>query len=247
VTPPVFYFDDTDVDVGAECTVVGAEAHHATVVRRLRRGEVVVLTDGQGTALEAMVVAADRHVLRCVVSARRTEPKPALQLTVVQAIPKGDRGDLAVELLTEIGVSSIVPWAAARSVSRWSGAKAERGQQRWQKGAREAAKQSRRIWWPTVEPMHDGTAVAQRIKDAEAAYVLDAAASNPLSALSADPIAGASSDVVLVVGPEGGITDAEAEQFADAGATSARLGPTVLRSSSAGVVAATMILSQRWW
>jgi 16S rRNA (uracil1498-N3)-methyltransferase len=247
VTPPVFYLADTDVDVGAECIVIGPEAHHAVVVRRLRPGEVVVLTDGRGTALEATVVVAYRDQLRCLVSARRTEPMAQPQLTVVQAIPKGDRGDLAVELLTEVGVHRILPWSAARSVSHWSGAKAERGQQRWQKVAREAAKQSRRIWWPMIAPMHDSTAVAERIKDADVAYLLDAAAPHSLSALEADgSIAGGGSDVVLIVGPEGGFTNEEAARFANAGATPARLGPTVLRTSTAGVVAAALILSKRW-
>ena len=133
--------------------VTGDEAHHAVAVRRLRVGEQVVLTDGAGTAATGTVRSTGKRVFEVGVDDVRHEPRPQPELVVVQALPKGDRGELAVELLTEVGVATVVPWAAARSVAVWKGDRAARSHAKWQATAREAAKQARRAWHPDVAPL----------------------------------------------------------------------------------------------
>src|SRR4051812_29642857 len=142
------------VAVGDAVTVEGDEAHHAVAVRRLRVGERVVLTDGAGTSVEGSVESTGKRVFTLAVeSVERVEP-PSPEVVVVQAIPKGERGELAVEVLTEIGVARIVPWAASRSVAVWKGERATKSLAKWRVTAREAAKQARRSWFPEVtEPM----------------------------------------------------------------------------------------------
>jgi 16S rRNA (uracil1498-N3)-methyltransferase len=191
------------------------------------------------------VVAASRPAeLDLTVCARRAEPPPQPRLAVLQAIPKGDRGELAVELLTEAGADVIVPWAAQRSVAIWRGERAGRSRARWISAAQEAAKQSRRSWFPEVTEQADLAAAVRRISAAALAIVLDPDAAQPLTA-AAVPAEG---EIVLVVGPEGGISPGENDAFAAAGAVTAKLGPTVMRASSAGAVAVGVLLSrtERW-
>ncbi|HEX6469933.1 MAG TPA: 16S rRNA (uracil(1498)-N(3))-methyltransferase [Streptosporangiaceae bacterium] len=222
----------------------GPEGRHAATVRRLRRGERVDLTDGAGLLAECVVAAAERDALRLDVLARRRQPAPDPRVVVVQALPKGDRGELAVEVMTEVGVDEIVPWAAARCVTRWRPERREKALARWRGAAREAAKQARRAWLPQVaEPASTGQ-VADRIGAAAAGIVLHETATEPLG--SVDPPR--TGEIVVVVGPEGGLTDAEVDAFTAAGGRPVRLGPTVLRTSTAGVVAAAAVLSRtdRW-
>ena len=171
---------------------------------------------------------------------RRAAPSPSV--TVVQAIPKGDRGELAVEVLTEIGVDRIVPWAAARSVGVWRGERAAKALGRWRSTAREAGKQSRRSWLPEVTDMATTAGVAALLEEADLAVVLHEAASVPISALSLDGVR----SIVVVVGPEGGLTDEEVSAFG--GGHVVRMGESVLRTSTAGVAAVAALLSRtaRW-
>jgi 16S rRNA (uracil1498-N3)-methyltransferase len=223
--------------VGGAVELDGDEARHAVVVRRIRVGEQVALTDGAGTTAVVTVSATTKSSLTGTVSAVRSEQPESPRLVVVQAIPKGDRGELAVEMLTEVGADVIVPWAASRSVAVWRGERAAKSLARWRSTAREAAKQARRSWHPSVAEM-------ALLPDAALSVVLHEAGTGPLAALDV-PAAG---DVVVVVGPEGGITDEELAAFADAGAESLRMGRSVLRTSTAGVAAAAALLSRtpRW-
>ena len=237
-TPPVFLVDALPAD--GEMLLGGAEGHHAAVVRRLRAGEPLRLADGRGGIADCTVTTVEPGGLRlAVVGVGRLDP-PEPRFVLVQALAKGDRGELAVELATELGVDEIVPWAAARSVTRWEGARGERALARWRSIAREAAKQSRRAWVPLVAEQHTTREVAARLAAAAARLVLHQAASEPLSAADL-PAAG---EVVLVVGPEGGLDGAELAAFADVGAVPVRLGETVLRTSTAGA-AALAVLSAR--
>jgi 16S rRNA (uracil1498-N3)-methyltransferase len=222
----------------------GQEGRHAATVRRLARGEQAYLTDGAGTVAHCLVTGAGPSELELTVLARQSEPRPDPSVTVVQAIPKGDRGELAVELLTEVGADVVVPWAAERCVAQWRGDRAEKALARWRSAALQAAKQSRRAWLPEVTAQAGTSVVAGRIRSAALAVVLEADAPARLADLDL-PAAG---EIVLVVGPEGGITPTEQHDLAVAGAVAARLGPTVLRTSSAGVVAAGILLSRtgRW-
>lgn len=236
-TPPLFLVDSLP---GGSTTVLGgAEGHHAAAVRRLRSGEVVRLADGVGGLADCVVVGAEGGGLRLAVrGVRRLEP-PTPRFVLVQALAKGDRGELAVELATELGVDEVLPWAAARSVARWEGGRGERSLARWRSTAREAAKQSRRAWVPVVGEPCDTRQVVARIEQAAGALVLDGAGA-PLTTV---PLPG-DGDLVLVVGPEGGLDAAELAAFAAAGARTVRLGDPVLRTSTAGA-AALAVLSAR--
>lgn len=243
MSPPVFLAGADALERG---TVVldGPEGRHAAAVRRLRPGERVDLTDGAGLLAECVVTAADRASLTLDVLARHREPPPAPRIVVVQALPKGERGELAVETMTEVGVDVIVPWAAERCVTRWRPERRDKALGRWRATAREAAKQARRSRLPEVPELASTEDVAARVAAASLALVLHEEAEAPLSGVEPP----ADGDIVLVVGPEGGITEAELERFAAAGGRPARLGPTVLRTSTAGVAAGSVLLAAtgRW-
>ena len=232
------------VAVGASVEVTGDEAHHAVAVRRLRVGEPVVLTDGLGRSVTGEVASTGKRVFTLTVSSVRADPAPEPEVVVVQALPKGERGELAVEVLTEVGAARIVPWAASRSVAVWKGERAAKSHARWQSTAREAAKQARRSWFPVVDDLVTTADVVALLASASLAVVLHEEATVPLASLEV-PDAG---PIVVVVGPEGGLSDEEVAAFVDAGATSVRLGAEVLRTSTAGVAAVAAVLSRtaRW-
>ena len=234
----------TGAAAGDEVTVEGDEAHHAVAVRRLRVGEQVVLTDGAGTSVRGAVASTGKRVFTVTVESAMSAMPAEPSVLVAQAIPKGDRGELAVEVLTEVGVSTIVPWAASRSVAVWKGERATKSLARWRSTAREAAKQARRSWFPEVVDVASTSEVAAMIADADLAVVLHEEASMPLVAIEV-PNAGR---IVVVVGPEGGLSPEEIEAFVAAGAVSVRLGTEVLRTSTAGVAAVAALLARtsRW-
>jgi 16S rRNA (uracil1498-N3)-methyltransferase len=241
--PPVFFADHAALrrDV---VILSGAEGRHAAAVRRLRPGERADVGDGAGLVAECAVTAHGPGGLELAVRARREVPRPDPVITVVQAIPKGDRGELAVEELTEVGVDRIVPWAAARCVPVWRGERGARSLAKWRVTAREAAKQSRRAWIPEVTEVASAADVTQVIAKAACAIVLEPAAAEGLGGVRPPE----SGDLVVIVGPEGGITGDEIAAFQAAGAAACHLGPTVLRTSTAGTAAAAVLLSRtaRW-
>ncbi|MGH3320589.1 MAG: 16S rRNA (uracil(1498)-N(3))-methyltransferase [Streptosporangiaceae bacterium] len=244
MSAPIFLADRAQLLGRDQVTLGGREGRHAATVRRVRPGERVDLTDGEGLVAECVVDNSGRDVLELSVRARREVPEPAPRLVVVQALPRADRGELAVETMTEVGVDGVVPWAAARSVTRWHGARGTRGLDRWRARAREAAKQSRRSWVPRVYELVTIETVERLLRDAVLAVVLDTGADRPLSSLL--PPSGG--DVVTVVGPEGGFAPEERSAFEAVGVRWAHLGPTILRTSTAGAVAAALLLSRtrRW-
>lgn len=232
------------VVAGDAVTVEGDEAHHAVVVRRLRVGESLLLTDGLGRLVTGEVSATGKRSFTVVARAVEDLPEPRPRITVVQALPKGDRGELAVEVLTEVGVARVVPWAAARSVAVWKGERAAKSLAKWQATAREAAKQSRRSWHPEVVPLASTDEVAALVADADVAIVLHEDATEPLGALALP----GDGEILVVVGPEGGLTDEEVTRLVAAGAVAVRLGSEVLRTSTAGVAAVSALLARtpRW-
>jgi 16S rRNA (uracil1498-N3)-methyltransferase len=242
--PPVFLVapGELSADVVA---LSGPEGHHAAAVRRLRAGERADVSDGAGTLAQCTVVSVSKETVMLTVRSVHVVPPPDPKITVVQALPKGERAELAVELMTEVGVDAIVAWAAERSITRWHGDRGDRALGKWRATAREAAKQSRRAWIPEVTGPAALSDVAKLASEsASLTVVLEADAATPLSTLTL-PEAGS---IVLVVGPEGGISPAERGALGGAGAVEARLGPTVLRTSTAGVAAAAVLLTRtcRW-
>lgn len=241
MSAPVFLADDV---AGDHIVLSGPEGRHAATVRRLRTGEAVDVVDGRGTRASCRVTSVGRDTVGLDVASRTTEVVVEPRLVLVQGLVKGDRGELAVELATEVGIDEVVPWSAERCIVTWTGERGAKAQARWRATAREAAKQSRRSWVPQVTEVHASAQVAERVRASSAAFVLHEAAADSL-ALQAFPSSG---EVVLVVGPEGGITEGEVAAFLAAGAVCARLGASVLRTSTAGAVAAAVVSAQtaRW-
>jgi 16S rRNA (uracil1498-N3)-methyltransferase len=189
------------------------------------------------------VVSAGPAGLRVAVSARFEVPAPSPEFVLVQALPKGDRGPLAVDLATELGVDRIVPWTAARCVTRWRDDRIDKGVAKWRAAARAASKQSRRPRLPEVTAPMSTREVCGLLADTDLAVVLHERARRPLAELDI-PRTGT---VAVVVGPEGGMTDGEVVAFRAAGAQAVRLGAEVLRTSTAGAAAlAALSMRPRW-
>ncbi|SEO58534.1 16S rRNA (uracil(1498)-N(3))-methyltransferase [Trujillonella endophytica] len=238
---PLFLLDE--LPEGAELLVGGPEGRHAVDVLRLTPGERVRVGDGRGTIAEGEVAAAGPDGLRVRVETRLEVPRPEPRLVLVQALPKGDRGPLAVELATELGVDRIVPWAASRCVTRWREDRIAKGVAKWRSAAHAASKQSRRARVPEVADLASTRDVCGELAEADLGIVLHEQARARISTVEV-PGRGT---VVIVVGPEGGLTDGEVLAFRAAGAEPARLGPEVLRTSTAGAAAlAAVSLRTRW-
>lgn len=236
-SPPLFLLDDVPlVDV---ILLAGDEGRHAAQAMRLRAGERVLVSDGRGALLSCTVRESRPDGLVLRVDERQTVPPPHPALWVVQALPKGERGELAVELMTELGVDEIVPWQAGRSVAQWRGPRAERSVQKWQRTAREAAKQSRRAHLPVITGLASTAEVCELLAERLGLVLHDAASER----LASCPLPDAD-DVLVIVGPEGGIAEDELAAFRAAGAVPVRLGDPVLRTSTAGA-AALAVLSVR--
>jgi 16S rRNA (uracil1498-N3)-methyltransferase len=241
-----FLLDDASAaGVGDAILLTAAEAHHAATVRRVREGEAVTVGDGRGAWLEGSCESVGPREVIVRITGRTDVPALRPRIVLAQALAKGDRDELAVQAATELGVDEIIPWQAARSVSRWDAAKAEKGRARWSSIVREAAKQAHRAWIPEVAELATTTAIASRAAGS-VLIVLEPSARDRLTEL--DLAASDGRDVVLVVGPEGGIAADELAELVAAGARTARLGETVLRTSTAGPAALAVISARlgRW-
>jgi 16S rRNA (uracil1498-N3)-methyltransferase len=245
--PGLFYIDALP-DIGALAVVDGDEGFHAATVRRIRPGEQLVLGDGSGGLARCLVEETGRDGLRARVLGRwRVAPgHPAV--TVVQALPKSERSELAIELATEAGADAFVAWQAARCVARWDGARVDKGLRRWRAVARSAAQQSRRAHIPPVDGVLSTAALTQRVREDVASGASVLTLHESATDLLADLGLAQADSVMLVVGPEGGISSDEITALTDAGAVAVRLGPTVLRTSTAAAVAlgALGVLTPRW-
>ncbi|MFI9505205.1 16S rRNA (uracil(1498)-N(3))-methyltransferase [Nocardia sp. NPDC052566] len=242
----VFYLDDVP-EAGSIAVLDGPEGRHAATVRRIRVGEPITLSDGHGVVAESEVVAAQKDRLELTVLNRAVAPPVSPRVTVVQALPKSDRSELAIELMTEAGVDTIVPWQAARCVANWEG-KAAKGIEKWRAAAKQAARQSRRPYIPVVTDLHRTRTVVDLIADAKADGAVVAALHESGAGRFVDLPFAAAQEIILIVGPEGGLDDSELSAFTEAGADTVLLGPTVLRTSTAAAVAlgALGALTARW-
>ena len=234
----------TPPTVGGVIELTGDEGRHAVSVKRTSVGEQIELVDGHGTrAVITVTGVSGKDRLVGVVDCVASEPTPRPTVTVVQALPKAARSELTVDLLTQAGADVIVPWQAGRSVANW-GKKQDKGLAKWRGAARAAAKQSRRSRIPEITPVGDQAAVAALIQAAPLALMLHEDATGKITD---QPVAQVDS-VVLIIGPEGGISPAELDAFTTAGAHPVRLGPEVLRTASAGMVALAALgaVTDRW-
>jgi 16S rRNA (uracil1498-N3)-methyltransferase len=246
VTAPLFFVSAgrlAGAASGSTIVLDGPEGRHAATVKRIGVGEQVLLADGVGHRAEAIVESVGPGELHLRLQVITPQPQPDSRFVLVQALAKGDRDEQAIEAATELGVDEVVPWQAARSVVIWRGERAARSLRKWESIVRAAAKQSRRTRVPLVSEPANHQAVIQRIEAASLALVLHEDAERVLAGLELPP----SGDVVLIVGPEGGISPDELSAFVTAGAVAVRLGHHVLRSSSAGPAAlAVMSAAGRW-
>ncbi len=236
MSAPLFLVDV--LPMSGTVTLDGPEGHHAAVVQRLRVGERLLVGDGRGSTASALVSAVGKTGLSATIENHWYVEPPAPRLVVAQGIPKGERGELAVQAMTEVGVDEIVPWAASRCVTVWRGDRGAKARDKWVATAREAAKQARRSWLPVIAEAVSTAALADR--GADAVLVLHEGADAPLSSVALP----GHGEIVVVIGPEGGIADAEVDALAAAGAVPVRMGANVLRTSTAGV-AALAVLSTR--
>lgn len=243
----LFYVDALP-EPGALADVDGQEGFHAARVRRIRPGEQLMLGDGAGGLAHCVVETADRDGLRARVLDRRQVPAPSPPVTVAQALPKSDRSELAIELATEAGADAFVGWSAARCVARWDGARAEKGLRRWRAVARAAARQSRRAHIPDVSGPLTTPQLTDLVREQVSAGTLVLALHESAHTPLTERAVARAAAVLLLVGPEGGIGDEELAALTGAGAVTARLGPTVLRTSTAAAVAlgALGVLTARW-
>ncbi len=236
---PLFRFNEPLVP-GQEVQIGGPEGHHAAAVRRMRVGEAIALTNGRGLKARGVVRAVAPKQLTVAVHSVDTFELPAVTFTLVQAVAKGDRDELAVQAATELGTSKVVPWQADRSISKWDG-KEEKNRERWQQIVDEAAKQALRPWFPPVTQVQSSKSLATQIAESAGTFlVLD-----PTAVMSLNQVELSSAgEVALIVGPEGGITEAELALFETAGAKRVHLGSGILRTSTAGMAAISVLAAK---
>ena len=248
MTIATLFYADVVPAVGELVRIDGDEGFHAATVRRIRTGETLAVSDGSGAVADCVVEAVDKRSLTARVLHRRIVAPARPEVTVVQAIPKSERSELAIELACEAGADEFVAWQSARCVARWDGERAEKGLRRWRAVARSAARQSRRARIPGISGPLSTAALERFVRDRRAAgavvLVLHESADHPLAEIAV----GQAEALVLVVGPEGGIDAEELDTLVAAGAAPVRLGPTVLRTSTAAAVAlgAIGVLTDRW-
>ncbi|OBB26779.1 16S rRNA (uracil(1498)-N(3))-methyltransferase [Mycolicibacterium elephantis] len=248
MTDALFYVEALP-EPGGLAVVDGDEGFHAANVRRIRAGERLDLGDGAGEMAHCLVEETGKARLTARVLDRRSVAPASPTVTVVQALPKSDRAELAVELATEAGADAFLAWQATRCVARWDGAaKVDKGLRRWGSVARAAARQSRRAYIPEVGGLVSTAQLVARVRDEIAAGAVVLALHESATQRLTDVALAQADSLMLIVGPEGGIADEEIEALSEAGAVAVRLGPTVLRTSTAAAVAlgALGVLTGRW-
>jgi 16S rRNA (uracil1498-N3)-methyltransferase len=223
--------------------VSGDEAHHAIKVLRINVSEEILISDGAGNWVRASVENIEKKTFTAKVLERGFQPEKSPRLIVVQGLPKSDRVKDAIEILVESGVDQIIPWQADRSISKWQ----KDSLDKWQSAAVAATKQSRRFRKPEII---DGLSLSQLLEiesENSAVLVMHESATTKLSEVVTSKFAGMS-EIIIVIGPEGGISESELTVLEGAGAHIVGLGPEVFRSAHAGgaALSAVSALIGRW-
>lgn len=231
----LFFVPDLPTQVGASYSFNSEDANHAIKVLRIEVDEIFRISDGNGGWANVKVNEVTKRSLETTVLEVGRQELLEIKFTVVQALPKSDRAKEAVELLTEAGADVIVPWLANRSISRTEVIS------KFATTAREASKQSRRLFIPQLHETVKEKGVVELIKDADLALVFHESAQVKLSEIITPQTK--AKNVLIVIGPEGGITEEELATFAAAGAHVAGLGRPILRSAHAGLAAISAVNS----
>jgi 16S rRNA (uracil1498-N3)-methyltransferase len=224
----LFFVDNLPTSVGATYEFDSDDAYHAIKVLRIAAGEIFNLSDGAGSWSRVSVNNVNKKSMTVTVLETGFEEPLTEQFTIVQAIPKGDRIKESIEMSTEGGVDRIVMWKAARSIGR-----ADEKLEKLQLTAREASKQSRRFRIPRVSGVATTDQIVDEIAKADLALVFHESATSTISRA----ITAGAQKVLIIIGPEGGLTDEEVETFAAAGAKVVLMGRPILRSAHAGLAA----------
>jgi len=243
VTPPLLFVDDlSGVNAGMTVALPADESRHAAAALRMKTGELVLVADGKGRrAVGAAQVQGNQ--VGVVVASLEVIAQPNPRITIVQALAKGEHGELAVDLMTQVGVDRIIPWSASRSIVQWKNDRADKSRTKWINMARTAAKQSRRAWIPEISEVMSTKELVAHIPNFDATFILHEDAVHPLASAKLP----ASGEICLIVGPEGGISEAEIAEFLDAGAVTAALGSSVLRASLAGAIGLGVLSTRLRW
>lgn len=231
---PLFYVSDLPTQINERCRLVGHVGHHISRVLRAVPGEELLLSDGKGHWSRVCVIGVDKASVDLAVLESGLQAPRDISITVVQGITKGDRTRENIELLVQAGVDRIVPWKASRSIG-----KLPDGVDKLKLAVIEAGKQSRRYYLPEVADVVDMDHLQAIIRSADLSIVLEAHTEKKLSEI-VNKNAHLTS-IVLIVGPEGGISDQEIEKMVEAGAIPAKLGRTILRSAHAGIAAVSAL------
>lgn len=235
------FWTDQPLVAGTTLRLDGVEGRHAATVMRMRVGEPIELVDGAGARARGTVETSMKDALDVRIDAVQHEPEPLLRCTVVQALLKGEHGELAIDQLTQVGVDVIVPWACQHAVVIADRRDKVLGRARQRLHA--AGKQARLARFPRLEDVASTQSIVALVREADLAVLLHESAQTPIQSI----VAPAAGHVVLIVGPEGGISAEERDRLLAAGAREARLGPSVLRGSLAGAVAAGVVLAATRW
>lgn len=253
MTLPVFLTETPLAGASGTITVGPEVAGHAVRVRRMGAEEELELIDGTGVRLRGTIQEGTSESLTLSVTDVTEEPQQRPRLVLVQALAKNDRDIQAIEAATEVGVDTVIPWAAQRSIADWPAKKAHKMAAKWANVLTAATLQARRARVPELGELIRGTAVTQLVTPTSRVIVLDETESSGLTEAVNDLGEGSTTqgdidEIVVIVGPEGGITPAEVDALVSEGARTAVLGPTILRASTAGPVALAIVqtLLGRW-
>lgn len=233
VEPLFFSVIGADTEVGSKFVLGGLEAKHAVAVRRITVGEKIQITDGAQTLIKGEVTGTGKQTLEILVQERSLLEPPKTKIYLAQALAKGDRDELAIQAATELGVHGVIPWQAERSISIWKDEKKAKGIARWQQIVQEAAKQSLRGLFPTVEQSMTTSDLIERLKGFDQVFVLDPTSQDSITRAQIFP----ETSIAVVVGPEGGVSDQELASFKAVGFNLVHLGSGILRTSTAGIAA----------
>lgn len=208
--------------------LTGAQAHHAISVLRVQKDEILRIADGQGNWVEGPITNLRKDALVIDVRRRGADINPKVEIAVAQALLKGDNQKSAIDQLVQAGVSRIIPWHAQRSVGTVD--KSEK----WLESIVSAARQSRRSQLPELEPVTDLKSLIESCSRYDLVIALHEGATKKLSDLL--PLSHLRK-VLLIVGPEGGMSNEEIELIKGADLEPVQMGETVIRADLAGALA----------